>query len=452
MPTETLYLFSDTNLFIQCKSLNELDWSEWANFSEIHLIVCRPVLREIDNQKNYGNSRVSRRARKAHSLFRDIAINEKDYELIQKDGPKVKLFLEPLIGPCSELSDRLDYSKPDDEIVGCLCTYVKQNPEADVRLLTHDSGPMMTTRGLGLSFIPVKEDWILPPENNEANREITRLKNEIAQLKKAEPEFHIQCLDSNDIEVDSLEIEYPVYEPLSERDISAFMDLLKNRFPPAKIFGPREPETGVLPEPLRLWKEAISRYKDQEYPFWIKKCEDFLSKLHEKRPSFFFFTENRGTRPGNNALIDIASKGNFKICSLEKKETRLHLPPKPPQEELILNGFRYPESATRSLPPFFDGRDPNGFYYKSERWETPVESFCLECEQWRHGTGALHFGEEIFIDPNINKISGALECVIHAENLSNPVKKVVPVKITVAKRDSRDYADTLVNDLLCSTK
>lgn len=109
MTTETLYLFPDTNLFIQCKSLNELDWSEWANFSEIHLIVCRPVLREIDNQKNRGNGRVSRRARKAHSLFRDIAINEKDYELIQKDGPKVKLFLEPLIRPCSELSDRLDY-------------------------------------------------------------------------------------------------------------------------------------------------------------------------------------------------------------------------------------------------------------------------------------------------------------------------------------------------------
>ena len=452
MTTQTLYLFPDTNLFIQCKSLNELDWSEWANFSEIHLIVCRPVQREIDNQKNYGNSRVSRRARKTHSLFRDIAINKKDYKLIRKDGPKVKLFLEPLIRPCSELSDRLDYSKPDDEIIGCLFTYMKQHSEADVRLLTHDSGPMMTARGLGLSFIPVKEDWILSPENNEANREIARLKTEIAQLKKAEPEFHIKCLDSNDIEVDSLEIEYPVYEPLSKKDISAFMDLLKNRFPPAKIFGPREPETGVLPEPLRLWNEATSRYKDQEYPSWRKKCEDFLSKLHEKRPSFFFLTENRGTRPGNNTLIDIASKGNFKICSLEKNETRLRLPPppKPPQEELILNGFRYPESVTHSLSPFFDDRrDPNGFYYKPERWKTPVESFCVECEQWRHGTSAMYFGAEIFIDPNLNKISGALECVIHAENLSNPVRIVVPVKITVKKRDSRDYADALVNDLLC---
>ena len=470
MTTQTLYLFPDTNLFIQCKSLNELDWSEWANFSEIHLIVCRPVLREIDNQKNYGNSRVSRRTRKTHSLFRDIAINEKDYELIRKSGPKVKLFLEPLIGPYSELSDRLDYSKSDDEIVGCLFNYVKRYPEADVRLLTHDSGPIMTAKSLGLSFIPVKEDWILPPENSEADQEIVRLKNEIAQLKKAEPEFHIQCLDPDDIEVDSLEFKYPVYEPLSESDISTYMDLLRNRFSPAKVFIPQEPEIRRFPESLRLWNKAISKYKDKKYPSWIKKCEDFLSTLHQKmnqeaRLSFCFLVENKGTRPGNNALIYIASKGSFKICPPEKRETRLRLPPppKPPQEEEILNKFRYRDSILPNLipsyvpPPIYSSgvenrRDPNGFYYKPERPVTPAESFCLECEQWRHGTGAEDFAGDIFVDPNLNKISGALECVIHAENLSNPVRKVVPVKITVKKRDSRDYADSLVNDLLCSTK
>ena len=458
MTAQTLYLFPDTNLFIQCKSLNELDWSEWANFSEIHLIVCRPVLREIDNQKNRGNSRISRRARKAHSLFRDIAINEKDYDLMRKSGPKVKLFLEPLIGPCSELSDRLDYSKPDDEIVGCLLTYVKQHPEADVRLLTYDSGPMITAKSLGLSFIPVKEDCILPPENNEADREIARLKNEIAQLKKTEPDFHIKCLDSNNIEVDSLELEYPVYEPLSEKDISAFVDLLRSKLPPAKIFSPREP---VIPGFRILSNEAISRDRDQEYTSWIEKCEDFLSKLHQKvekklRPSFCFLVENQGTRPGSNALICIASKGNFKICPPQKRKTRLRLPPPPKllQGEEALNRLRYPESVTSYLPSLLpeNRRDPNDFYYKPKRWMMPVESFCLECEQWRHGTDAEYFTGDIFVDPNLSKISGVLECVIHAENLSNPVKKVVPVKITVAKRDSRDYADALVNDLLCSTK
>ena len=165
-------------------------------------------------------------------------------------------------------------------------------------------------------------------------------------------------------------------------------------------------------------------------------------------------------------MIDIASKGNFKICSLEKNETRLRLPPppKPPQEELILNGFRYPDSIFPDHQPILPShlpsysskvenrRDPNGFYYKPERSETPVESFCLECEQWRHGTDAEYFVGDIFVDPNLNKISGALECVIHAENLSNPVKKVVPVKITVEKVNTKDCAGALVNDLLYPVK
>jgi len=55
---QVLHLFPETNVFIQCRPLDELDWSAWAGFYEVHLVVCRPVQREIDNQKNRGNDRV----------------------------------------------------------------------------------------------------------------------------------------------------------------------------------------------------------------------------------------------------------------------------------------------------------------------------------------------------------------------------------------------------------
>lgn len=41
----TLYLFPDTNLFIQCRPLEELDWTQWSAFDQVHLIVSRPVQR-----------------------------------------------------------------------------------------------------------------------------------------------------------------------------------------------------------------------------------------------------------------------------------------------------------------------------------------------------------------------------------------------------------------------
>ena len=58
MTTRTLYLFPDTNVFIQCRPLNEVDWSEWMNHDEVHLIVCQPIQRELDKHKNRGNDRV----------------------------------------------------------------------------------------------------------------------------------------------------------------------------------------------------------------------------------------------------------------------------------------------------------------------------------------------------------------------------------------------------------
>ena len=141
MSENILYLFPDTNLFIQCKPLAELDWSVWSEFEEVHLIVCRPVTREIDNQKTRGNSRVAKRAGSTYQSFALLAEEEQDFLLINNSVPIVKLLLEGLGQPSPELKGDLDYSKTDDEIVGCLHRFRKENPGADARLLTHDRGP-----------------------------------------------------------------------------------------------------------------------------------------------------------------------------------------------------------------------------------------------------------------------------------------------------------------------
>ena len=140
MPNETLVLFPDTNLFIQCHPLGQLDWSDWKGFSEIHLIVCRPVQREIDGQKNRGNDRVGRRARETHSMFQKVIDSNEEYLLIRPSNPVVKLYLQGLILRSSDLDAILDYSKPDDELVGCLYRFYQDNPGEDARLLTHDGG------------------------------------------------------------------------------------------------------------------------------------------------------------------------------------------------------------------------------------------------------------------------------------------------------------------------
>ena len=482
---QNLYLFIDTNLFIQCRDLRELDWSEWKDFPEVHLIVCLPVQREIDKQKTRGkNDRVGRRARNTYSsLFRPIATGEKKYELIREADPQVRLFLESPSQPDPELSDRLDYNNPDDEIIGCLHRYTKDNPNADARLLTYDTGPMMTARGIGLSIAPIKQEWLLPPEDNEAEREIAQLNREIAQLKKTEPQFNIRCVDNEGAEVDSLEYVHKVYEPLNEQEILEYIDTLKDRFPIATEFNQQEPKPmGSTAASLgQRWRfksvseDAINNYKDHEYPEWIEDCRKVLSNIHkalqrkEGQPAFRFEVGNEGTRPGNDALVVIRAEGHFKICPplFEEEDSEdgrqvepsIPSPPTPPRGRWRASRTRLtPEGADSFVVPLGSNRpsasytpireprhDPNAFYYKPKRIQEPADTFSLECEQWRHGTGGESFDGNIFLKKGMTTASGVLECEIHAENLFKPTIKRIPVRIEVQYVSSRDFANNLVN-------
>ena len=496
MTNRILYLFPDTNLFIQCRPLKELDWSEWEGFAEVHLLVCRSVQREIDDLKKRGNDRVGRRARKTNSLFRGIAVGEKGYELVQQSAPQVKLFLEGLSKPSEELQDRLDYNKSDDQTIGFICRFKHDNPDKDVRLLTHDTGPMMTANSLGLSFIPINESWLSPPEHNTQEREITRLTNKVNQLEHTEPTSAITCIDGQGARTDDIEIEYIVYESMTDVETSALVHSLTDHLPLATDFGSRQPSERRTPNALgpitKVYipasDEAITAYIHQAYPAWIKDCENVLTHLHEAlqrnavQPSFSLAVENTGTRPGKDALVEIQAKGNLKICpfpvknngsSEQKVESglQLPLPPQPPQGRWspILSDFLSDTGALKLKDAFtnFFGplavssipavnwipaanihRDSNAFYYKPIRPMAPIKTLSLECKQWRHGTGEEYFDGHIFFDFDSQQIKGALECRVHAENLSDPVKKTVPVTISIKRTNVTDHARAMVKDLL----
>ena len=480
MSKPILYLFPDTNLFIQCRPLHELPWSELGDFEEIHLVVSRTVQREIDDQKSRGNGRVAQRARSTYPLFRKIVTGNLEYEVVS-DNPLVKVFIQSPSLPDEELSKTLDYSKPDEQIVGCCSRYKRENPALDVHLLTHDTGPMMSAKTIKLPFIPIPDKWLIPPEHNESERKIARLESELTQLKRTEPQFRIWCIDENENEVSQLDLAYQIYEPLTEVEVSSLVDSLKRRFPSATEFNRREPKpttfaTGLLGPPryVPAPDEAIAKYRDEEYPDWLDECENFLFNLHEalqeraRLPHFRFLAANEGNRPANNALVVIRSKGLFKIRPPEhideEKEAELHLPLPPivprgqwkrPSHafEVLAQGFMTKDIDTMfKLPlpvarysPLDVRRDPNDFFYKHGRADTPVESFMLECEQWRHGISEEYFDGTIFVESDASDAKGVIECEIHAENLSKPVKEVVTVTIAIEKPSTLSFAQDLIS-------
>lgn len=494
-----LYLFPDTNLFIQCLPLQELDWSCWSDFDEVHLIVCRPVQREIDNQKNRGNDRVGKRARNIHSLFGKVIVSESGYELIRKSRPHVRLLIEPNWLPSSELQDCLDYNQIDDQIVGCVHTYRNQNPGYDVQLLTHDSGPMATAKMLSLPFVSIPEEWLLKPENNKTERENSRLQKELEQLKRAEPQFAISFQKRDKNQFESFEFEFSSYELLSEIEISSMVDSLKKQFPLVTNFDPPRLMGRKLLMNLGIKEvftppsdEEIKEYTENKYPLWVNRCRRILQSLPtslEKKRSgpiiFSFPVVNQGTRPAKNVLVTIKAEGNFQIRPLQDHEyggesddpdeiLLFPLPPNPPKgkwtiksplaesfsnlamlNEVSLRVSEFPaaypySSFSPPLPDYSDflPSDPNKFYYKTSRSTIPTESFSLECDQWRHGVEEEIFECELCFDKESREIKGILEYSIHAENLSIPFKKRISVTgKAVPSVSTRDCAEDMIKNL-----
>ena len=496
-----LHLFPDTNLFIQCLELEALDWSVLDEFDEINLRVSRPVQREIDRQKGKGNDRVGRRARETHSIFRDIIVGEQGYKLVRESGPRVLLLVEPSYLPSPTLKDCLNYSEADDQIIGCIHTYMEEHPNADARLLTHDSGPMASAKMLSMPFVPIPDNWLRPPEIDEAGR----LRKKLERLKDNEPRFTINTHVDSGAETDSFQFEWPIYENLSEDVLTELMESLKARFPLAKEFGPSEPMERSSQDLASVFFQAkeiftpateteIAEYINTSYPEWITRCEKILRQIHAilqngTDPIIFSFSSvNEGTRPGKDVIVTITAKGNFLIrppqvesesesdSENHDSEQLLSLPSPPTSPRGVWasnNGMGSLKNLNRILgnlnligeplptalnllhdPILYDPislrRDPNGFYYKPKHSDVPVESFSLECEQWRHGIEAEIFECEICVDGNTQEVRGALECLIHAENLSNPVKKIIPVRGNPKLISARLYAENLLEKLFRS--
>jgi len=490
---KTIYLFPDTNVFVQCYPLDQLDWAAWREFDQVHLIVARPVQAEIDDQKNRGRERLAKRARTASSLLRDMILGGCEPHIVRDGGPSVKLLIRPDIRPTQGLRDRLDYGRADDQLVGTVHAFAQEHPESDVRILTHDTGPMASAQMVGVGIAPVPDNWLMPPEPSAADRKLQSLQEEVAKLKEREPRFRMASLDADGGEHEIIERDVTIYDALSANEIAALLDRIKTCFPIATDFGKREPSERQIQGVLQVMgmKEIFTPATDDEindyrhkYEKWLSACENRLKHLHTALqesagwPMFLVAARNEGTRPANDALITFAAKGPFQIMPPPYQATEnddedmeapdLPPPPTPPkgrwatasqfgfldtlaqfekfQRDFPLSKLGVQETLIPSLPQT-RRRDPNGFYFKPDRPTCPVPEFDLECAQWRHGLEDELFPGELHFKERVGNISGALECRVHAENLSAPEVMVFPVRVRVSRAKAYDTAQELVEAL-----
>ena len=106
---------------------------------------------------------------------------------------------------------------------------------------------------------------------------------------------------------------------------------------------------------------------------------------------------------------------------------------------------------TRPNPPLISplarslSREPDAFYWKAGSRPThPRPATELTCEQWRHRSDPKSFEFEIISQLDLEGHEGALHVDIHASNLTDPVKKVIPIRVAIEIGDIWSEAEALV--------
>ena len=438
----TIYLFADSNLFLHYKPLHQVEWSRFGNFDHIEVVVCRTVQREIDALKDGREGRRSDRARRAASTFLDIA--QRGPQEQRATSPRVLLRLYETSQPKKDLADQLDYSQNDDCIIGHLAQFREDNPSADVRLLTRDSGPVLTARTLGIPYAIIPDGWRLAPEPDDRDRKIRELKLQLEELQAQEPKFHFSCDQQSDSRSGHVEIAYKAFWPLEETERVQLLQHLQNRYPP----------TVATREGISA--KAISEYEERDHPAWISLCQELLDIVNrivqlEHCPELTVRIQNNGSRPATNALVEIRASDNFGLTApmSELREFGL-MPamerPKPPDQpqpqaslSTILNNLT--RSSVLALPDLnlvSRFRDQEDFEYTADAKLETEPSIGFTCGLWRHSLEPKEFTVRLVPATLDNPITGEITCTVHADNLMRPATFKLVVTL------SPDYRKTLV--------
>jgi hypothetical protein len=473
-------LFPDTNFFIQCRDGSQINWNKlFPDEQHILLVIPKAVADEIDRQKQDGNTRRAKQARKANSFFREIILSETGKVTIKESKPTVEAtFSPPNLASCS-FPDFLDLGRNDDQIIAEILRYKATEPGQEPSLLTHDTNPLRAARLCGLTFVVIPDEWLLEPEPDTKDKRILDLERKVKELQAQGPLFEVTAMDECSEIIQNLEVDIPYYPELTEDEITNMVGCVKQELPMETNFPKEEPqkELGNIFIPISLQgfgmrktyvlpsEAEIEKYQRETYPQWLKDVKAYFQNLAENlttqnRTSFITFCVNNfGSAAAENALIEFHALGDvLLICKPDAEEMENILDkmkfPSPPaapkgywktQSFSVLDnylqnqhGLTFESLMAPPIIPNFEKRDKNEIYWKPRRPEEPANYWCFECDEFRHQIEKEYF--LIGIDTGNNKkelYEGAVRCVVSAKNLVKPVEHIIKIKGKRVRMDTK---------------
>ena len=296
---EELIAFLDSNIVLEGKPVADLPWEDVATDGVIRVLIVPKAMEEIDAKKRDG--RLAQHARAFNRLIAPSVTNGKPI-ILRENAPRVELQM----AVCSRISwddyDELDPDDGDSRIVAEALN-VRDVASQNRLLISHDIKPLAYARGRDLAVHQASDDWLRHAEPSPKDREIQRLKHQVAEFKKDEPNFEVS-IKVSDIEPATI---YKV-AALDTVQTDALIATIKRR-------NPRRANGGG--DPYGLFDKRDSAYDGNYSTYISKKLPTFASKFNEKLELLFnqrflsIYVKNVGQIRADHLVVSVKTSDGW---------------------------------------------------------------------------------------------------------------------------------------------
>jgi hypothetical protein len=382
-----IHAFTDSNVFLHYKPLAQIDWCRVLKARSVVLVICLPVIQELDNKKS--DPRLADRARRA---IKEIEEHEAAAKPL-RSGVTLEVYNEELRR--DEFPSSLSPDSQDDRIVHLARKYMLAHVDRKVCIVTEDYGMSLRCRAGDVLVERIDGADRLENPGEEKDRKLKQALNELAVLKNRLPKLIVS--------VHRLATDYGEDGPYTCKLTDNWADLnVKVEVEKQRKAHPKRADQPAPPFPMpisEMWESRITQEQweryDREIDAYLLNYELFTRQMntwgsnHSRTIRFILFVENQGNSPATD--IDLYLSLPKKISwvaqvagqdsGVQKKPTP-PTPPQPPKPDFISAALRsasHGALAELNLPGLRDIRP-------TRNADEPEVQVYL---RHQHGAGAL---------------------------------------------------------------
>lgn len=355
------HIFIDANTALHFKRPDQIDWCALTGAKEVVLVAAPLLVRELEIQKVHNPSYKLRE--RADTFIRWLVTFVRNPSVEVRLGVRWHFIPhEPQIDfSAHNLSDKI----ADDRLIASVLTYTAE-PNGPVYVATADVGLEIKLRARTIDIIEIPESEKLPAESDPRDKELKKLREQVALFKGRQPELFLSFGDG----AEPLEIQVP--PPATQPSVPSLAEIrLKNPLKTKKQQGEQKEKSdrfekliGAIREAGFIEEAIDSQNKDLEE--YYKKYSDYLDNFTIWQEQVRLTNEvtltlsNNGTAPASNIDVVLVFPNDIVLFDRDNFPKRPD-EPKPPGQSLTESLFSSMVPG-QSYPLYdFINRDGLGF-------------------------------------------------------------------------------------------